>query len=215
MRRGFTLVEMLIVIAVIGVLGGIITTAAVGAIKNGRSKRADAMCVALEQGIAAYYAQEGKWPEAIENRASSMTEATYTFSQDEADSIFQDVVGCGFGKGHATHKAMLVDATALFVCDRSSVGNSGRGCYDNHSNQKSTSTFCGGRGCRNGIDFSEATRKGGKVHIPFSQMAFGFQGPENGRFCRFWITYNGQSDSVKVWRPDKSDWHGYWRNDMK
>ena len=92
MRRGFTLVEMLIVIAVIGVLGGIITTAAVGAIKNGRSKRADAMCVALEQGIAAYYAQEGKWPEAIENRASSMTEATYTFSQDEADSIFQDVV---------------------------------------------------------------------------------------------------------------------------
>lgn len=200
MRRGFTLVEMLIVIAVIGVLGGIITTAAVGAIKNGRSKRADAMCVALEQGIAAYYAQEGKWPDRIESAASNMDSDTYTFNPDETDEIFQDVVGCGFGKGHAKHKAMLVDATALFVCDRTSVGNDRRGCYDNHTNKKSTATYCAGKGCRNGIDFAEATRKGGKVHIPFSQMAFGFQGPENGKFCRFWITYNGQSDSVKVSR---------------
>ncbi|MBQ6915329.1 MAG: type II secretion system protein, partial [Kiritimatiellae bacterium] len=117
MKKGFTLVEMLVVIAVIGILGGIVTTAAVGAIKNGRSKRADAMCVALEQGIAAYYAQEGNWPDAIEKKAQSMDAATYTFTPDEADSIFQDVVGCGFGKGHASHKAMLVDATALFVCD--------------------------------------------------------------------------------------------------
>ncbi len=204
MKKGFTLVEMLVVIAVIGILGGIVTTAAVGAIKNGRSKRADAMCVALEQGIAAYYAQEGNWPDAIEKKAQSMDSATYTFTPDEADSIFQDVVGCGFGKGHASHKAMLVDATALFVCDKSSVGNQQRGCYDNHSNKKERRTYCAGMGCRNGIDFSEATKKGGKVRIPFSQMAFGFQGPENGKFCRFWITYNGQADSVSVSRrgPD-------------
>ena len=204
MKKGFTLVEMLVVIAVIGILGGIVTTAALGALKNGRTKRADAMCAALEQAISAYYAQEGQWPDAIEKKSSSMDEATYTFKPDEADSIFQDVVGCGFGKGHATHKAMLVDATALFVCDKSSVGNSGRGCYDNHSNAKKRETFCAGRGCRNGIDFAEATRKGGGHHLPFSQMAFGFQGPENGKFCRFWITYNGQSDSVKVSRrgPD-------------
>lgn len=204
MKKGFTLVEMLVVIAVIGILGGIVTTAAVGAIKNGRSKRADAMCVALEQGIAAYYAQEGNWPDAIEKKAQSMDAATYTFTPDEADSIFQDVVGCGFGKGHASHKAMLVDATALFVCDKSSVGNQQRGCYDNHSNKKKRATYCAGMGCRNGIDFSEATKKGGKVRIPFSQMAFGFQGPENGKFCRFWITYNGQADSVSVSRhgPD-------------
>ena len=204
MKKGFTLVEMLVVIAVIGILGGIVTTAAVGAIKNGRSKRADAMCVALEQGIAAYYAQEGNWPDAIEKKAQSMDDATYTFTPDEADSIFQDVVGCGFGKGHASHKAMLVDATALFVCDKSSVGNQQCGCYDNHSNKKERKTYCAGMGCRNGIDFSEATKKGGKVRIPFSQMAFGFQGPENGKFCRFWITYNGQADSVSVSRrnPD-------------
>ena len=203
-RKGFTLVELLVVIAVIGVLTGIVTTAAKGAIKNGRSKRADAMCVALEQGIAAYYAQEGKWPQAIERKASSMDEATYTFTPDETDEIFQDVVGCGFGKGHASHRSVLVDATALFVCDRSSVGNDLRGCYDNHGNSKNRATYCAGRGCRTGIDFAEATRKGAKGRIPFSQMAFGFQGPEHGKFCRFWITYNGQADSVKVSRrgPD-------------
>ena len=203
-RRGFTLVELLVVIAVIGVLAGIITTAAVGALKNGRAKRADAMCTALEQGIAAYYAQEGRWPDAIEKKTSSMDSDTYTFTPDETDDIFQDVVGCAFGRGHAKHKAILVDATALFVCDRSSVGNDRRGCYDNHANNRERKTYCAGRGCRNGIDFSEASRKGAKGRIPFSQMAFGFQGPENGKFCRFWVTYNGQSDSVKVSRrgPD-------------
>ena len=31
-------------------------------------------------------------------------------------------------------------------------------------------------------------------------MAFGYQGPEYGKFCRFWVTYNGRADSVTVSR---------------
>ena len=41
-------------------------------------------------------------------------------------------------------------------------------------------------------------KKGGKHHIPLSQMSFGYPGKEYGRFCRFWITYNGKTDTVTV-----------------
>ncbi len=195
-RRGFTIVELLVVIAVIGVLGGIVTGAAMGSIRGARTKRAEAMRVALEQAISAYYAQEGKWPDAIEDRANNMSSDTYMFSADETDDIFQQVVGKGFGK--SGRKSVLVDATALFVARRSQLGNGGRGCYDNHRNRKASATYCAGRKCISGVDFSTAVARSGRNHIRFSDMAFGYQGAEEGRFCRYWIVYNGQTDSVTV-----------------
>jgi hypothetical protein len=48
------------------------------------------------------------------------------------------------------------------------------------------------------MDFTEAVKKGAKNRISLSQMAFGYQGTEEGRFCRFKISYNGATDSVKV-----------------
>ena len=203
-RRGFTIVELLIVIAIIGILGGIVTTAAMGSIRGARSKRADSMRVALEQAIATYYAQEGKWPDVIEKKASSMDEPTYMFSPEETDQIFQQVVGKGYGK--SGRRSVLVDATALFVADRNAVrkANGNRGCYDNHKNKKNSSTYCGGRKCPTGVDFSTAIARSGKYHIRFADMVFGFQGTEEGKFRRFWIVYNGQTDSVQVTKDGPS-----------
>lgn len=48
------------------------------------------------------------------------------------------------------------------------------------------------------MDFTEAVKKGAKNRISLSQMAFGYQGTEEGRFRRFKISYNGATDSVKV-----------------
>ncbi len=195
-RRGFTIVELLVVISIIGILTGIVTSAAMGSIRGARTKRAESMRAGLEQAIAAYYAQEGKWPTVIEEKAQSMTDDTYTFTPDETDKIFQQVVGKGFGKDG--RKSVLVDATSLFVANRSNLGNSGKGCRDNHSNRRNSSTFCGNQHCIAGVDFSRAVARSGRDHIQFSQMAFGYQGPQEGKFCRYFVTYNAQTDSVTV-----------------
>ena len=194
-KKAFTLLELMMVVAVISVLIGIVSVAASGAIRNARSRRADAMRIALEQGIAAYYAQEGKWPDAIESKAGSMTEDTYTFNTSETDDIFQQVVGKAFGKGGG-RKSVLVDPSALFVANSSRLGNNGEGCYDNHSNQNK-STYCGDKKCIPGLDFLIAANRNGKDYITLTKMAFGYQG-EEGKFRRYWITYNGKTDAITV-----------------
>ena len=53
MKKGFTIVELLVVIGVLAVLMTIVVVAASGVQKGGREKRASAMRSALEQAIAA------------------------------------------------------------------------------------------------------------------------------------------------------------------
>lgn len=184
------------VAAILAVLVSIVVVAASGAIKNSREKRASAMATALEQGIAAYYAQEGRWPQVMESKIGSIDEEKYTFNHGETDAIFREVVGKGFGKGSGS-RSMLVDASALFVANSSRLGNGGWGCNDNHSDRTS-SGYCGNQNCVAGVDFTEAVKRGGKNRIPFAQMAFGYQGRVNGRFRRFRIIYNSKTDSVEV-----------------
>lgn len=207
-RRGFTIVEMLVVIAIISVLVSLVSVAVGGSLRNGRSKRATAMGNVLQEAIAMYYTKTGQWPGAIESKANNMSgeKDTYTFSPNEADLIFQDIVKMSTGSGASM---ALVDASALFVADKNRLKNSGEGCYDNHTDRSKT-TFCGDQYCVNGTDFTRAS-KTGKGHIPLSSMAFGYQATKSGKFSRFWITYNAKTDSVTVSRknPDKTypdDW---------
>ena len=200
MKKAFTIIELLVVIAVIGVLVTIVVVAAQGALKSARAKRADSMCLVLEQAIEAFRAQDpgGKWPSALETKLSSIDTDTYTLSANETDGVFQEVVKKGFGKAGG-RQSVLVDASALYVCDKSNCGNGNAGCNDNHGDREQAS-FCGNKRCRPGLDFSEAVKRGSSRHLSIDQMAFGYQGPEYGKFCRFKIIYNSRTDSVKVTR---------------
>lgn len=208
MKRGFTIVELLVVVAIIGILLGIITTAVTGSMKTARRRRADAMCKAFEQAIATYHVQEGKWPGAIETKAENISDKPkYTFTASEGDGILSEIVGKSVGENASRP---LIDVSAMFVADKGSVR--GDGCFDNHSDKTSASgrkpSYCGDQHCIAGMDYMEAVRKGKPGN---GNMAFGWQGVQNGKFCRFWITYNAMTDSVSVSRkhPERSypnDW---------
>ena len=200
-RSAFTIVELLVVVAIIGILLGIVSVAANGALRNGRVKRASAMCSVLQQAVSSYCVQKGRWPDTIETRSKNMDgKDAYTFTGEEADKIFQEIVKSSTG---ANATMSLLDASGLFVVNASRLKNNGEGCYDNHAD-KTQKTYCGDQNCVNGVDFSVAAKKG-KGHIPISSMAFGYPGADAGKFRRYWITYNGRTDSVTVSQenPDK------------
>ena len=207
-RKGFTIVELLVVMGIIGILLGIISTAAIGAVRNGRAKRAEAMCKVLSQAISSYYAREGKWPDAIEGKAGSMGDKEkVTLSAHEADQVFRQIVEKSVGSGAS---AQYVDAHALFVAVTRNLKNNGEGCYGNHGDSAFDS-YCGNKKCVTGMDFALATNPKAKKNYRVNDLSFGYQSTKEGKFSRFWIVYNGQTDSVTVSRknPDKSypeDW---------
>lgn len=61
-RRAFTLIEMLVVIAIIGILAGLLFPAIRGAIVRGKVAQAQADVRAIEAAIRQYYTEYGKLP---------------------------------------------------------------------------------------------------------------------------------------------------------
>ena len=50
MKKGFTIIELAVVIGIIGILLGIVTTAAAGAVRQGRIRKAESLCTVVQAG---------------------------------------------------------------------------------------------------------------------------------------------------------------------
>lgn len=197
-RNGFTIVEMLIVVAVLAILMGFVGTAATAAIRNARGKRADAMMRAWQGAINTYYAQKGEWPGSLESAAKDSNEVTVELTDGELNSVFQEIVKESIDKANP-----LIDVSALYVCRNSSV----KGCNDLHDSRVAHNEqdenangscskvhYCGDQNCPGGMDFTEARARG----VGISSMAFGYPGKRFGKFRRYYIRYNTQTDTVTV-----------------
>jgi len=173
-RRGFTIVELMMVIGVIAVLMTIVTTTAMSSMRGSRDKMAEAMRVALQAAITTYQAQDsaGKWPSEIETYAENAESAV--LSESDSQKVFQKVVQMSIGQGEKY--IPLIDPHGLFVAPY--------GVED-------------GKG--SGRSFSSARQGDGRRQkLPVAQMAFGYQGKMTGRFHRFNIIYHAQTDSIEV-----------------
>ncbi len=185
-KRGFTIVEMLVVIGIIGILLGIVTTAASSSIKQARARKADACCTLVQQGIATYYAQYGKWPGSIgsriENGISARTNDEGSDGQADADkyvlnaSEIDDMIRKMIEEAKKGNP--LMDISGLYV--------------SRQSGEKTDRHF--------GMDFMDAVRgtKRSKKKMKVAEMHFGYPETDHGWFRRFKVVYSIPTDEMKV-----------------
>lgn len=171
-RRGFTILELLVVISVIAILATLVTKAAQSSIREAREKEARIMAKSIELGIANYRAQFGKWPENIEDYADDgRAPENGSLSSSEADKVVQRIIKEGDSGGP------LIDASGLFVATKKAADGSKPGY---------------------GIKYGDARRR----DVPLENMAFGYQRKRDGVFRRFVIKYDPTNDTVTVTHPD-------------
>lgn len=185
MKKGFTIVELLMVIGIIAVLMGIVTTAASESMKASRSRRADALCTLVQSGLAVYYAQNDEWPVSLRNKGGSNQEGNANYSDENVYVLSaSEVRQCVKALVDEAKKGNpIIDVSGLWVSRSPGElrgSNVDRGAV--------------------GLDFMSAIR-GTKQHpkqMKSGEMYFGYPDPETGAFLRFKMVYSITTDQLKV-----------------
>lgn len=187
MKKAFTIIELVVVIAILGILLTIVATAAGSSIRQARMRKAEALCVVVQSGIATYYAQQDKWPGSIGDRIESGS--VFAGSNDEGVNNQTDV-------NQYVLTASEVRSMIKALVDEAKRGNP---CMDISSLFVSRNP--GEHGQKGfGLDFLDAihgTRKSSKK-MSTSEMYFGYPETEHGWFRRFKIVYSIPTDEMKV-----------------
>lgn len=169
-KRGFTIVELLMVIAVIAVLVTITASSVLGAMKRARVQKANVLCELVKQGFCTYYAQKGEWPWG--DRQANREDGYYWLDANEVKTAVLELV-----KEAKKHNPMM-DISGLYVSTQS--GEPGNHHY--------------------GMDFMTAVRgsKQHPDKIPASRLNYGYPEESHGYFRRFVIKYSPITDEVVV-----------------
>ncbi len=171
-RRGFTIIELAVVVAILGILLGIITTAASGAIRQARARKAEACCRIVQAGLETYYAQKGEWPGG--EISVSGDEDTYLLTESQFQDMMKELI-----KEYKSGNPCL-DISGLFVSR-----------YTGGPNDRNI-----------GMDFSTAIHgtkkdKNGQ-RMTTGEMHFGYPETNHGWFRNFKVVYSVPTDQIKV-----------------
>ena len=182
MKKAFTIVELMVVIAIIAVLVTIVFSAVKGSLAASRERRTEALCQTVQSGLAAYRAQYDRWPDPLGASVESGTfggsnregvdgrnnSDMYVLQPDEVRSLVKALVE------EARKGNPLMDISGLFV-SRDPGERGGKG---------------------SGMDFMSAIRgtKRSKKKMSTSEMYFGYQDRDTGHFRRFKMVYSIPTD---------------------
>lgn len=108
-RGGFTMVELMLVIAVIAIVATLVTGAAMKALKTSRERRVETTIAGLQMALGNYRARENKWPEALTSKTSS-SGGTVWFHGIQNAEVFKDLI-----KGGDDGTTRYLDGAALLV----------------------------------------------------------------------------------------------------
>ena len=194
-HSAFTIVELLVVLGVIAVLMGIVTTAASESIKASRSRRADALCTLVQSGLAAYYAQHDEWPISFKGKSNSNSEGANNNSDDDKYVLT------------GTEVRQCVKA----LVDEAKRGNplmdiSGLGVSRSNGEPANPGVAMGGGANHSvaqrgyGMSFMDAVRgtKWSKKKMKTAEMYFGYPDANTGSFLRFKMVYSISADQLTV-----------------
>ncbi len=179
-RRGFTIVELIAVIAIIGILLGIVTTAVSSSIQNGRKRKAEASFSLLQQAFATYKAQKGKWPgfgDTVSGKTPTEGDEKdntdyYEISESDVRKMIKAIVDES-RKGNP-----LMDVSGLFVATKS-----------------------GTRGSKvRGMDILDALRgtRKNKSGVSIDALYYGYPEEKHGYFRNFRVLYSIPTDNMRV-----------------
>ena len=189
MKRGFTIVELLLVIGIIAILMGIVTTAASSSITSSRSNRGKAICAIVQTALATYREQKGQWPIDLAGKTGGNTDvidsagddARYILSATEVRTCVRALVD------EVKRGNPLLDVSGLWVSGTSD------GEPDMNGNA---------RGNSYGMSFMDAVRgtKRSKKKMKTAEMHFGYPDATSGRFVRLRMVYSIPTDQISVMR---------------
>jgi prepilin-type N-terminal cleavage/methylation domain-containing protein len=127
-RRGFTLVELIIVIVVIALLATITTLGLNQYLQDGRDNRREANVTTISEALEKYYDQNGEYPSCTAITAAGPTVATNTLKGiDESALLVPDETGSNSIRCNATLALTGADFIQ-YVGDGSNTCTSGSAC---------------------------------------------------------------------------------------
>ena len=192
-KRGFTIVEMLMVIAVLAVLMGIVSTAASSVIRKSRVRKNEALRSALQAGIATYYQQEGFWPPGKNGAIQKWSDngldqkdrgsGIVTLDDTEYDTLMNYLVTrCLNASGNK-----VMDVSGFTAVRKSATS----------AKDESGLPKCSGEEVKSWVAKLKASNVRGSVPQA-SEMTYGYSHSDKGRFRRFVVKYNAEADNVTV-----------------
>jgi len=109
--RGFTILELLVVISIMAIVATLATGAALKAVKQSRYKKLDATIKALEMALQTYRTQEDRWPFDVSDLKEDQYDKTiYWMHGKDNYKVFQKLY-----PNQSGNKTTYLDGSALFT----------------------------------------------------------------------------------------------------
>ncbi len=203
-KRGFTIVEMLMVIAVLAVLTGIVVTAATSVIRKSRVRRNEALRAALQTGIATYYQQLGYWPPSkngvLQQWSDDGINSSRKINNSDKDSYRKGNIDRldddAYDKVMVAIMRSCLNAKGNKIMDLSSFTTILQDLAKHKDNDDNPTGF--GKDVRSWVSSGKAKGDAAEA-VKIEDMTLGYATSNGkGRFRRFRIYYNADSDNVVV-----------------
>ena len=192
MKKGFTIVELMMVVGIIVILMGVVTTAAAQSIRSARSRRADALFSLVKSGMNAYYARYDEWPGSVGSQIANGSinpngdqyhPDVYVLSGTEVRSCVKALVD------ETKNGTPVMDISGLYVSRFPGEMSGG-------SVKKAA-----------GMDFMAAIHgtRTSQRKMSTSEMYFGYPDEATGNFVRFGMVYSIPTDQFSVMKQKTAE----------